>query len=544
MVAAHGYPAYRCFKAMQRRRVDLHELLFFCQFWSVLPPPRAFPSCCPRRAFPSYCAAPPPRAAPTPSPRAAPHASLVPSTPVVHPHASSPACTSPCWEMLVPVCTRARHHHPVLPRPLSQVYPATIFHSIPMPLFTAPPHHPSPSPLPTAPPPPPLPHRRVLLSLLALLEGLASPLLDWVPLYLEAKLAFIVYLWHPRTQGTEIVYGSMLQPLLSRHEPIIDRHLAHLEDRGRDMAVDCWRAGVAYTGARFEELIAYLASLSAQAAASAAMRGLEGSERREERERRERQVEVLRSEKGDGAERRKVGDEQQEEVRGRRKYLQKYGGEAVQLRSVAGDGGVQRPGYERRLLGDEAEGDGRRAEVEEQRVQQGSVQRQAVRYRNVDSDSKGDGGESDGASGGSGASSEFEMVDAEREFSTGSAADERAAAGTAASAGGAGSGGTGRGGGSGWWGSKQLTAGLAGLGRALSPSNSQARQAAAAPPAMLHGALPPAALLPAGVASGLDDVAPDQVDDVAAATMVGEASPHPSGINLRPRRSQRPKKQF
>ncbi|CAI5491128.1 unnamed protein product [Closterium sp. Naga37s-1] len=447
MVAAHGYPAYRCFKAMQRRRVDLHELLFFCQFW-------------------------------------------------------------------------------------------------------------------------------VLLSLLALLEGLASPLLDWVPLYQEAKLAFIVYLWHPRTQlpcvplvmpsfppcslcpltlpfhhrahfqGTEIVYGSMLQPLLSRYEPIIDRHLAHLEDRGRDMAVDCWRAGVAYTGARFEELIAYLASLSAQAAASAAMRGLEGSERREERERRERQVEVLRSEKGDGAERRKVGDEQQEEVRGRRKYLQKYGGEAVQLRSVAGDGGVQRPGYERRLLGDEAEGDGRRAEVEEQRVQQGSVQRQAVRYRNVDSDSDGDGGESDGASGGSGASSEFEMVDAEREFSTGSAADERVAAGTAASAGGAGSGGTGRGGGSGWWGSKQLAAGLAGLGRALSPSNSQARQAAAPPPAMLHGALPPAALLPAGVASGLDDVAPDQVDDVAAATVVGEASPHPSGINLRPRRSQRPKKQF
>ncbi|CAI7769594.1 unnamed protein product [Closterium sp. NIES-54] len=419
MVAAHGYPAYRCFKAMQRRRPDLHELLFFCQFW-------------------------------------------------------------------------------------------------------------------------------VLLSLLALLEGLASPLLDWVPLYHEAKLAFIVYLWHPRTQGTEIVYGSMLQPLLSRHEPIIDRHLAHLEERGRDMAVDCWRAGVAYTGARFEELIAYLASLSAQAAASAALRGLEGSERREERERREREVEVLRSERAAEAGGKKGEEEEQGEVRGRRKYLQQYGGEAVQLRSAVADRGVQKGGYERRLQGEETEGtpnDGRRAEAEEQRVQQGSEHRQAVRYRNVDSDSDGDGGESDGASGGSGASSEFEMVDAEREFSTGPAADERAAAATV---GGAGSGGSGRGGGSGWWGSKHLAAGLAGLGRALSPSASLTRQAGAPPPppAMLHGALPQSALLPAGFASGFDDVAPDQVDDVAAATVVGEASPHPSGINLRPRRTQRPKKQF
>ncbi|CAI7843984.1 unnamed protein product [Closterium sp. NIES-54] len=367
----------------------------------------------------------------------------------------------------------------------------------------------------------------------------SSPLCSLCPLTLPCHHCAL-------SQGTEIVYGSMLQPLLSRHEPIIDRHLAHLEERGRDMAVDCWRAGVAYTGARFEELIAYLASLSAQAAASAALRGLEGSERREERERREREVEVLRSERAAEAGGKKGEEEEQGEVRGRRKYLQQYGGEAVQLRSAVADRGVQKGGYERRLQGEETEGtpnDGRRAEAEEQRVQQGSEHRQAVRYRNVDSDSDGDGGESDGASGGSGASSEFEMVDAEREFSTGPAADERAAAATV---GGAGSGGSGRGGGSGWWGSKHLAAGLAGLGRALSPSASLTRQAGAPPPppAMLHGALPQSALLPAGFASGFDDVAPDQVDDVAAATVVGEASPHPSGINLRPRRTQRPKKQF
>ncbi|GJP77457.1 hypothetical protein CLOP_g7849 [Closterium sp. NIES-67] len=427
MAAAYVYPSYLCFKAMRRRRPDVHELLFFCQFW-------------------------------------------------------------------------------------------------------------------------------VLLSLLVVLECLALPLLDWVPMYHEAKLALIVYLWHPKTQGTELVY-SMLHLLLARHEPIIDRHLARLEERGRDVAVQCWHAGVAYTGARFEELITYLASLSAQAAASAALRGW-------------RRVGGARERRGGGSEKSRRGaeEEQQEGLRGRRKYLQQYGGEGVQLRSDAGHRVAGRAAYERRLQGDETlEG---RGELQQQSAQSGGVQnqgvqRQGVRYRNVDSDSDGDSGESDGGSGGSGRSgmgSDYELVEAEGEDGAGRAAGLSASAAPAGSYGRiddrapatAGD----RAGSSGWWGSRHLAAGLAGLGRALSPSGSQAGPTAAAPPpTMLHGALPPAAVLPVGAArvegggctadgGGFDAVAPDQVADVATAMVAGEASPHPSGINLRPRRSQRVKKQF
>ncbi|CAI5961261.1 unnamed protein product [Closterium sp. NIES-64] len=464
MVAAHGYPAYRCFKTMQRRRPDMHEVLFFC-------------SSGPCRIPPSLRAA-----HPAPSPRTALRLSVDPSVPSVLP---TPACT-------------------VLPHMLGATIAAGPFEGLAAPLLDCSRTCRCSSVIVVSP----LSRLPIRLHMFAtsamlLLHSAALPLLDTPSFLLLAHVvgspSFVPTPSLPRSapsQGTEIVYGSMLQPLLTRHEPIIDRHLAHLRGGGGH-GCECWRAGVAYTGARFEELIAYLASLSAQAAASAALRGMDGSGRREERERRESEVEVLRSERPDGAEGRKGEEEQQEEVRGRRKYLQQYGGEAVQLRSAVG---VQKGGYERRLQGEETEGtpnNGRKAEAEEQRVQQGSeqregVQRQAVRYRNVDSDSDGDGG------------------------------GERWGE---------------------WWEWSEH------------PSNSQARQAAP-PPAMLHGTLPPAALLPAGVAggqgggsidaaaAGFDDVAPDQVDDVAAATVVGEASPHPSGINLRPRRSHRPKKQF
>ncbi|CAI7843986.1 unnamed protein product [Closterium sp. NIES-54] len=88
MVAAHGYPAYRCFKAMQRRRPDLHELLFFCQFWSVLSPrlPLVLTPLLPRVLSPRLPLVLPPRLPLVLSSRL----SLAPSVPSV---LSTPACT-------------------------------------------------------------------------------------------------------------------------------------------------------------------------------------------------------------------------------------------------------------------------------------------------------------------------------------------------------------------------------------------------------------------------------------------------------------------
>ena len=44
-----------------------------------------------------------------------------------------------------------------------------------------------------------------------------------VPLYYEGKLLFVLWLYHPSTNGAALVYARLLSPLLRQHEPAIDQ---------------------------------------------------------------------------------------------------------------------------------------------------------------------------------------------------------------------------------------------------------------------------------------------------------------------------------
>ena len=44
-------------------------------------------------------------------------------------------------------------------------------------------------------------------------------------MYNETKVFFVVWLWHPRTQGAPYVYAALLAPLLQKHEVDIDKRL-------------------------------------------------------------------------------------------------------------------------------------------------------------------------------------------------------------------------------------------------------------------------------------------------------------------------------
>lgn len=48
----------------------------------------------------------------------------------------------------------------------------------------------------------------------------------WIPLFYEGKLAFVVWLWHPHTQGAQYIYRSVLCPVLAKYEPVIDDTVA------------------------------------------------------------------------------------------------------------------------------------------------------------------------------------------------------------------------------------------------------------------------------------------------------------------------------
>jgi len=59
-----------------------------------------------------------------------------------------------------------------------------------------------------------------------LAEGAFRKLLSWVPFYHVLRLAFIVWLFFPATQGAQVIYAWTVGPLLRRHRANIDTALA------------------------------------------------------------------------------------------------------------------------------------------------------------------------------------------------------------------------------------------------------------------------------------------------------------------------------
>ncbi|KAL6642295.1 hypothetical protein ACP70R_020476 [Stipagrostis hirtigluma subsp. patula] len=53
-------------------------------------------------------------------------------------------------------------------------------------------------------------------------------LISWMPMYSEIKLAFFVYLWYPKTKGSDVVYDTFVRPIVMQYEPNIEQRLLHL----------------------------------------------------------------------------------------------------------------------------------------------------------------------------------------------------------------------------------------------------------------------------------------------------------------------------
>uniref|UniRef100_A0ACD5XY96 Uncharacterized protein n=1 Tax=Avena sativa TaxID=4498 RepID=A0ACD5XY96_AVESA len=88
-------------------------------------------------------------------------------------------------------------------------------------------------------------HYWILVASLTVVERFADCAVSWLPMYGEAKLALIVYLWHPSTRGAGHVYDGYLRPLLARHEADIDRGLLELRARAMDMTTSQLKAAAA-----------------------------------------------------------------------------------------------------------------------------------------------------------------------------------------------------------------------------------------------------------------------------------------------------------
>jgi len=55
-----------------------------------------------------------------------------------------------------------------------------------------------------------------------------------LPLYYEAKVIFVILLWHPKTKLARHLYDGHLKPMLQNHEASIDKSLGSAKTRALD----------------------------------------------------------------------------------------------------------------------------------------------------------------------------------------------------------------------------------------------------------------------------------------------------------------------
>ncbi|PKA59499.1 HVA22-like protein i [Apostasia shenzhenica] len=99
----------------------------------------------------------------------------------------------------------------------------------------------------------------ILVALLTVLERVGDALISWLPMYGELKLAFFVYLWHPRTKGTIYIYDTFFRTYMSKHESEIDRNILELRTRAADLVVFYWQKALSNGRSMFFELLQYAA---------------------------------------------------------------------------------------------------------------------------------------------------------------------------------------------------------------------------------------------------------------------------------------------
>ncbi|XP_020518450.1 HVA22-like protein i [Amborella trichopoda] len=106
----------------------------------------------------------------------------------------------------------------------------------------------------------------IIVAVLTVFERVGDTFVSWVPMYSEAKVAFLVYLWYPKTLGTSYVYETFLRPYVAKHETEIDRNLLELRARAGDIVVQFWQKTTSYGQTRIFEILQYVASQSSRPA--------------------------------------------------------------------------------------------------------------------------------------------------------------------------------------------------------------------------------------------------------------------------------------
>lgn len=105
----------------------------------------------------------------------------------------------------------------------------------------------------------------ILVAVMTVCERFGDTFVSWVPMYCEAKLAFFIFLWYPKTKGTTYVYDSFFRPYVAKHEPEIDRSLSELRTRAGDYVVLYSQRAVSYGQTRIYDILKFVSAQSTPA---------------------------------------------------------------------------------------------------------------------------------------------------------------------------------------------------------------------------------------------------------------------------------------
>ncbi|XP_075265622.1 uncharacterized protein LOC142358033 [Convolutriloba macropyga] len=103
---------------------------------------------------------------------------------------------------------------------------------------------------------------RLVLSLWTAVERLADYVIFWLPLYYEAKVLSVIFLWHPKTQGALYLYATMVQPWMISNQPAIDSNIDRAQTWVAQKISANFNRAMSYVQYRAHEAIAYMQEVS------------------------------------------------------------------------------------------------------------------------------------------------------------------------------------------------------------------------------------------------------------------------------------------
>ncbi|KAH7680741.1 receptor expression-enhancing protein 1/2/3/4 [Dioscorea alata] len=75
----------------------------------------------------------------------------------------------------------------------------------------------------------------IIVAIVTVLEKFTDIIASGFPMYAELKLAFFIFLWYPKTQGTVFVYETLLRPWIVKHEPQIEEKLETIRSKSGEL---------------------------------------------------------------------------------------------------------------------------------------------------------------------------------------------------------------------------------------------------------------------------------------------------------------------